>query len=426
LLDKPFSPRYLPNRFLSRSGITPAQVLEGLVMSVRRSVRRRGFTLVETLVVIAVIALLIGLLLPAVQKVREAGNRTQCQNNLHQLALATHHYENVNGAMPQYFKNTPQDSSWFIYLMPYLELDNMYSALHAEGSPATGTFVPAVAPVYDYTGCVWIPGTPATPGSYQWVQMVGYNGVVIWTWQWVGGSPGTPGHWEPPPTLVSGGSAAHWEPPGSGPVPPGSRDNDGIHQAVYKVLQCPSDPSRNHGLDRFYGGNWGVTSYSANFLVMGGSTGDGSTEWGNWNPAGYDALPKSFSTIQDGLSNSILFSEVYANCYDRGRIALYTWTYQDFGLTQAVAQGAFDAGTNPPFDGLKGVPNSWMFQVRPDATPQKQCVNCCCPFFAQTPHTAIQVAMADGSVRAIRQGISQQAWNYLMQPADGQSSGVDQ
>ena len=54
---------------------------------------------------------------------------------------------------------------------------------------------------------------------------------------------------------------------------------------------------------------------------MGGSTGDGSKEWGNWNPAGYDAPPKSLASVTDGLSNSILYGEVYANCYDRGRIA---------------------------------------------------------------------------------------------------------
>lgn len=394
-------------------------------MSVRGLMSRRGFTLVELLVVLAIIALLVGLLLPAVQKVREAGHRTQCQNNLHQLVVATHHYESIYGTMPQYFKNNLQDSSWFIALMPYLELTDLFRALHAEAQAATGTYVPGSGAVYDYSGSRWIPGTPATGGSYQWVQEVGYNGVIIWVWRWVPGTPATPGRWEPPPRLVSPATSGQWVPPNSGPVPAGSRNNDGIHQATYKVLQCPSDPTRNYGLDKFYGGYWGVTSYSANFLVMGGSTGDGSTEWGNWNPAGYDAPPRSFASVTDGLSNSILYGEVYANCYDRGRIALHSWHYQGFGLTQAVAQGAFDAGSNPPFDGLKGVPNSWMFQVRPDPTPNKQCANCCCPFFAQTAHSAIQVAMADGSVRSVQPGISQQNWNYLMQPADNQGSGSD-
>ena len=119
--------------------------------------RKRGFTLIELLVVIAIIAILIALLLPAVQQAREAARRSQCKNNLKQIALALHTYHDVHRAFPPGYLFHPTNgancATWSIFSLPYLEEANLYNSFNfaspclasASSSGQTGSITVAEA-----------------------------------------------------------------------------------------------------------------------------------------------------------------------------------------------------------------------------------------------------------------------------------------
>jgi prepilin-type N-terminal cleavage/methylation domain-containing protein len=326
---------------------------------------RKGFTLIELLVVIAIIAILIALLVPAVQAVREAANRAQCQNNLKQLGIAVHNFHDAYGLMPVYFGCMPATPTvwpqqpdrrmyggWFAHLLPFVEQDNVYKLAMA-----------------DIVSSGWNQPHCTSNGSCtSWITQQ-FNGHSL---------------------LVCASYSSS-----SGCVNDGIWI-DGVHQATYTILQCPSDPTTTP--DGLVYGYWGSTSYLANFNAW------GDPNNGLWSP------PERFGQLRDGLSNIVLFGEGYADCDTLGRIALYSWYYHNFGLDQ------YDQ------------PNTLMFQDNPDpnivggAVPGQGCDN----WRAQSGHRGgMNVCLADGSGRRVSPGISQQTWTNVLLPRDGNPLGPD-
>jgi prepilin-type N-terminal cleavage/methylation domain-containing protein len=365
---------------------------------------RRAFTLVELLVVIAIIAVLIALLASAVQVVRESANRSRCQNNLRQLAVAVHNFHEHKGTVPTYFGIHPplKDGvepgrnrsavfgGWFVHLLPFVEANDLHRSI-AQEIQAAG--------YNEQQSIVVNAGTPPSDPTTS-TGTVNQNGkqyaFTFTNWN----DPGTPTQYNTVPHGI-------WLPE--------------VKSRSFPVLRCPSDPSsgtdRRAGVGRVYTDQdppWGSTNYLANWHAF------GTGERGLWTP------PVSLNTLTDGLSNTVLFAEGYAWCDDRGRIALYSWNYHNFGLTWALTNVQLPPGS-PSINYPSGMPNTLRFQVRPQPLPYARCNgrDCCDNWRAQTPHAVMNVALADGSVRTVAASVAQTTWDNALLPRDGNPLGSD-
>jgi len=441
---------------------------------------RRAFTLIELLVVIAIIAILIGMLLPAVQRVRDSANSMRCKKNLQQLALAVQAFHTEYGSTPTYNglfplvrgsaaigqSSTTVYGSWFVHLMPFVDQHNMYDEIYDETSrargnngrngsyAATGTLVtPAQNTVHapaSVTGSVWYPavytpywdpGTTSTTvnGNGQTITISSTPGMV---------TPTTPdagtNTWIPPRRVLSNYVGPVYNPPGSGPISgltgfwtPERRGTK------FQMLICNSDPSvgsdpqaRESGFVYTQsGGKWGSTNYLANWNAF--SNGSATL--------GFTAPPVGFDTFGDGTGNTILFSEAYSWCDGRGRAATLAWFpsnnivnnpslggVHNFGITFALGNHTITIdGVPTPIQRPNGAPASevnFMFQIRPVAKPASACPQgseCCNSLTVQSPHQTLNVAMADGSVRSISGSLSPNTWKQALLPNDGEVMGSD-
>jgi prepilin-type N-terminal cleavage/methylation domain-containing protein len=338
------------------------------MLRVRLRPTRLGFTLIELLVVIAIIAVLIALLVPAVQKVREAAARSQCSNQLKQLALATHGYHDTYKKLPPAnWRGAPMTGNLYAWILPYIEQTSVYNA--GTSFAATKISPPAATP-------------PTTPSE-----------------------------------------ANFWDAPIAG-TPSGT-----IRSLTLQIFQCPSDYSLSGGYAANQVSGWGGTTYAANFQAFGTSNktatipngSGGTTNVGTSRTAAY-----GLQNMPDGTSNTIFFTERMAAC--TRTVTDNTVTPPTTTTTTGGNLWAWPGGDwNPNNWGITFANSPWgeSWDQPPQSTPNPW-NTACDRSRPSTPHTGVcMTAFGDGTVRGVSSGVSQTSWLQAVLPADGSTLGSD-
>jgi prepilin-type N-terminal cleavage/methylation domain-containing protein len=337
------------------------------------SPRQRAFTLVELLVVIAIIAILIGLLLPAVQKVRDAAARTQCVNNFKQLGLATHNYEYTYRGLPTlctFIRNSygsNRETGLFYSLLPFMEEDGLFKL--ATTSTNNGYYDPAGWPYACVTIGQFIVKKYLCPSD--WSNAATHLDQNSPSWYG--------------PQYATGGYAG----------------NIMVYDPAFirTLVNAIPDGTSNtimlgHRLEYCDGINfWGL------------SPGQGIyTDW--------DATPDQTGTWHPVPGFGL------ATYYNRRGNAISS--INQLRPNEALPPGdAPDYSDPPPPNPPAGAFGGLPFQIQP-------AIGNCDPAVLVSPHTAVMiVGLADGSVRTVSAGISTPTWVYACIPDDGNALGSD-